>query len=409
MRQRMKTNLVWFTILVSCLLFASSSLGQEMPKPGDVIDKSNYKKYAHLFPEEFLPYFENGFEIIKPISIKVSETKPTPVPKKYLTVSEKNLGKVTLDKDGLVVGYDFHGFPFPDVKPGDKDFATKLMWNFQYRYYGDDIQEVPFTIEIRRGQKATWSRADAIWMYFYNRLYMDPKPVMKTPNNLFKVLRFIYKEPPGMKNLMFLTHRYADVTKSDDTYLYLPTMRRVLRGEAGQRSTPVQGSTQALDDFNVFDGRPFEFTYEFVKEQKVLGVPDNRMTWQEALKNIVPISQSTIQTVGWELKDVYVIDIKAKDAKYPQSKKRIYLDKENFNNIYYAIAWDRAGKLWKVWYADNRRFTLPDGDIGTAMIGLVCVDVQFGLINCAFVDRKMNTGSFEYADFMPSTLLKLAK
>ena len=79
MKKSMKTILVLFVVsfLTSCFLFTSLSFGQEMPKPGEVIDKSNYKKYAHLFPEEFLPGFENGCGgLMKPISIKVSETKP---------------------------------------------------------------------------------------------------------------------------------------------------------------------------------------------------------------------------------------------------------------------------------------------------------------------------------------------
>lgn len=63
MRKRMKTTLVLFTVsLILCLSVTSLSFGQEMPKPGEVIDKSNYKKYAHLFPEEgWLEGFENGW------------------------------------------------------------------------------------------------------------------------------------------------------------------------------------------------------------------------------------------------------------------------------------------------------------------------------------------------------------
>ncbi len=45
MRKRMKTILVLFAVsLTCCFLFTSLSFGQETPKPGEVIDKSNYKK-----------------------------------------------------------------------------------------------------------------------------------------------------------------------------------------------------------------------------------------------------------------------------------------------------------------------------------------------------------------------------
>ena len=91
MKKMEKLAILFLVLFISsCLLFVSASFGQEaMPKPGDVIDKSNYKKYQHLFPQEFLPYFENGYNgLTEPWVIKVSESKPRPVPKIYLDLSE---------------------------------------------------------------------------------------------------------------------------------------------------------------------------------------------------------------------------------------------------------------------------------------------------------------------------------
>ena len=52
-------TLKFWTVMVTALLISgffvvTLSFGQEMPAPGTTIDKTNYKKYAHLFPEEFL-------------------------------------------------------------------------------------------------------------------------------------------------------------------------------------------------------------------------------------------------------------------------------------------------------------------------------------------------------------------
>lgn len=410
-RRKMKTILALLAVsLTTCLLCISLSFAQEMPKPGEVINKSNYKKYAHLFPEWFLPYFEDGYGgIVKPLSIKVSESKPNPIPKKYLELSEENRGKTTVDKDGIVRGYNLQGFPFPGVKPEDKDFATKVMWNYQYRYYGDDEDITGFQAEIRKGERPTFSVYTAPWLFFYNRLYANPHPTWKTPENFFKALMFRYTEPAGMRDLMFATYRYADVMKQDDTYLYLPMLRRILRAEAGQRSVPVQGSTQALDDFYLFDGRQMEFTYEFVGAQKVLAVPGGNLDLPTERK-MIKAGEMLIIPDGWELRDVYVIDIKPKDPKYPQSKKRIYLESENYSAIYYAASWDRPGKLWKVWYGDYTRWPLPDGDIATGIFrGETCVDVQFGLVNTNNQNTKPNSNLFPYNYFMPSNMLKLAR
>lgn len=412
MTKNMKKILALF--IVSCLsswfLFTSSSFGQVLPKPGEIIDKSNYKDYKHLFSEDFGGWFENGWGLVKPLSIKVSETKPNPIPKAYLAFSEKNRGKYTIDKDGFIAGgYDYLGLPFPGVTKDDKDFATKLMWNYEYRYWFDNSEENTYVNDIRKGERTTWWEGRAYWYHFFNRLYVDPKPIVRTPSNLYKALRFVYVEPTGMKNLMFLNWRYLDVKKSDDIYLYLPTLRRVLRGEAGQRSAPIQGSTNSLDEFNVWDGRVPEFTYEFVGEQKVLGISDNKWTEADVKARLGKAGLFFIPTEGWEIKDVYVIDIKSKDSKYPQGKKRIYVDKENGTSIYFTTGWDRAGKVWKIFNADYIKYPLPDGDRSNCMGGYTCVDVQFGLISTAFIYRKLNPKGYAYGDFLPATLLRLAR
>ena len=139
-----KSMMALFAILVLsvCFLSASLSFSEElMPKPGTVIDKTNIKKYAHLFPEAFLPVFEDGFGgLMEPASITVGEHNPKcPVPKEFLALSSENKGKYSLDGDGnLVGGWNRNGIPFPDLQRDDQNFATKLMWNYSGKYNGDD-------------------------------------------------------------------------------------------------------------------------------------------------------------------------------------------------------------------------------------------------------------------------------
>jgi hypothetical protein len=208
-------------------------------------------------------------------------------------------------------------------------------------------------------------------------------------------------KPPSIKNTITLSYRYVDANKPDDTYLYLPSMRRVIRAEAGQRSTPVLGSTQALDDFTVFDGRIPDFNYTLVREQKVLVVPNSEASLKKALASKKRGAEHLpVMTEGYQVRDVYVIDIVPKDPKYPQSKKRIYVDKETLW-AYYGIAWDWAGKLWKVWLQDTHSFPMPiytNGSIGC--------DLQFGMASLYVPDNKMHESHFTYNDVTPQALLK---
>ena len=402
---KLKTLILAAILLVA---FIAPAFSQEMPAPGTTIDKNNYKKYAHLFPEEFAPAFMDGFGgYIKPLAIKVNESKPNPVPKMYLDMSKKNKGKTGLDAQGYVTGYDHVGLPFPDLNRNEKDFLIKWMWNFEYRYQQDDQYQHDNSFEKRKGEKVRIAETEISFIYFINRMINTPKPTMGTPANLAHAMIFQFLTPESMKNTMTMSYRYMDPKKPDDTYLYLPAMRRTLRAEASQRSTPLLGSTQALDDFNGFDGRIPNFGYELIGEKKALVLSSSNTDLNYMKKfssDYVPFQQD-----NWEIRDVYVIDIKPKDPKYPQSKKRIYMDKENCSQIYYTVVWDRAGKLWKMWFTEWKRYPLPDGTFGQAYNGNFGIDFQFGLANYIAGDMKNNNNGFVFNDFTPASLLKRAR
>lgn len=410
MKKRTKRTWLLFALfcLTSYFLFASLSFTQEMPKPGEVVDKSNYKKYSHLFPEEFWPAFENGFGgFWKPISMKVVETKPALQPKKYLAYSEKNRGKFTLDKDGYIVGgYDHEGLPFPGVTKDDKDFATKFMWNTEYRYQADDWKGPEINYSKRKGETPFLVSFPSERLSFINRIY---SPKIENPTGIERAQINTYVEPNSMKDFKFLTFRYLDPKKPDDTYLYIPSMRRVLRGDAGQRSTPLQGTIVAMDDFTGFEGKVSEFTYQFVREQKVLGIVDTGLTIEKA-KALRAQSGKEMPFLSdnFEVRDVYVINIKSKDSQYPQSKKQIYIDKE-CHSILYTIVWDRAGKLWKVWCCGFIGEPLADGNKVHNFSSFAGLDIQSGYANFTCVDFKVNGQGFTSSDFVPSVLVKKSR
>ena len=401
-------------ILAAVLLaaFIAPAYAQEMPAPGTTIDKNNYKKYAHLFPEEFAPAFMDGFgSVIAPIKIKVeAQTPVVGVPKSYLALSAKNKGKYQLDAQGNIPNFRRGlALPFPDLQRSDKDFATKLMWNYDNRYRWDDMTESGKggSWEKRKGQPARYNTATFLQVYYANRMVLDPKPNLENGIDLFFSLLMHYVLPDSIKNTIMLTYRYTDVKKNDDTYMYLPSMRRVLRAEAGQRSTPILGSTQALDDFGGFDGRTPDFSYTLVKEQKVLTIADDKSPWSIG-NNWQPKGDLFFIPDGWEMRDTYVIDIKPRDPKYPQSKKRVWMDKENLG-CYYAVAFDRAGKLWKVWFNPQKAFPLPNGEKVVVQNGVFGIDIQFGMASGFHMDQKLNSYNATYNDSTPAALLKRAR
>ena len=400
------------TLILAAILmaaFVAPAYAQEIPAPGTKIDKNNYKKYAHLFPEEFLPVFTDGFNgLVSPIEVNVMAPTNIGFPKAFHEYSAKNKGKYSVDASGQIVPFfPREGLPFPDLQRNDKDFLVKFMWNFDNKYTHDDMHDTSKggSYEKRRGEPVRWNTSEILSADFRNRMFAKQKPNLTNPINLFNTMLMHFVLPDSIKNTMLLTYRYVDSKKIDDTYMYLPSMRRVLRAEAGQRSTPVQGSVSATDDFGGFLGRIPEFTYTFVKEQKVLAIIDSRFTGQVARnwkKGELPFPYE-----GYQVRDVYVIDVKPKDPKYPQSRKRLWIDKESLM-VPYAASWDRAGKLWKVWFNYLKTKTSPTGEKYIAMDGNFGADIQFGLANSYAADLIFNTNNYTYEDFIPSALLKMA-
>jgi hypothetical protein len=339
------------------------------------------------------------------------ESKPASQPKAFLALSEKNRGKYTIDKDGFIAGgYDYIGLPFPGVTPDDKDFATKFMHNYNYRYIWEDSVGPARDAEKRRGESVTNIDFDQQSISFIGRLIEPPKPFFKNPAELQFAQVLAYTYPSSYRGQVLLTYKYLDQKKSDEVYIYLPTMRRVLRGDASQRSTPIQGTTQAFDDFNGgFEGKVQEFTYKFLGERKVMGSLTSPFNIAMSKKlqaeggGTLPFSSE-----NWEVRDAYVMEINSKDPKYPQSKKVIYVDKDTLM-ILHASAWDRAGKLWKNWLCNWRTYELPNGDKAHTNVGQLGIDIQVGFATFFTMDNKMVGNGLKYVDVMPSALAKISR
>jgi len=407
MTDRMKK----FTLLSAawCLAFllcfcASLSAEEALPQPGEMINSSNIAKYKHLFPDFFHEAFTTGWDLLDPFSITVRESKSNPIPKPFLEASEKNRGKYSVDSEGYVTGGPFEGIvgvPFPDIDPGDPDFAQKFMWNYDYRYRFDDQYYMFTNFSKRRGDPLMADVVEAWHISFQNRMFDDPKPLYKTRTGLRSVHFLKNLQPPVQRNFITNLIRYTDQRLQDTTYLYLPTMRRVLRGEAGERSTPIMSSTQAPDDFYAFDGRIAEFTYKFVEERKVIALADAKVRYPDVKGK--KFSNIPVEQDNWMVKDVYVIDITPKDPKYPQSKKQIWCDKET-TWAYYAASWDRAGALWKVWQLACNNEPLPSGGTVPYFTGMLGVDTQLGYAVQMVADWKLNGNGLTENDVSVSAM-----
>jgi len=330
-------------------------------KAGDKFDKSNVAQIKDLISPGVQWCVEHG------MPIRIIDSKKIEWPKAYKDATEKYSGQVKLSADARHLENYVAGMPFPKIDPNDPQVAAKIMWNFDRKFLiTDDIDIRNFDADvgaINPDKEMTVERhylLDHLRRLIYvGRLYVDPKPKLEPNKDEVQYKQGLYPilEPFDLKGTGVLSYRYLDPEKQDDSWLYLPGLRRVRRLSAAQRSDSLFGQDTDLDSYYGYDGHPAWMDWKFLGEKEVLGVVHGEnypVKWSTG-----PGSFSFDE--AWEKRPVYVIEGKSKFPQYSYSKRIIYIDKEAWVVLYSDI-YDRGGNLWKVWINDYTfRKQVPGG------------------------------------------------
>jgi hypothetical protein len=342
---------------VAALALASATPVRADVSPGDKITDANMDKVKNLVSPGMNWCIKRGWPIT------ISETKRIEWPKAYKEATEKYASQAKLTPDGLDVKNYVAGLPFPNLDPKDPQYAYKIMWNYSYQFLTTD------DVDLRNFDADTGSIADHGPMsverhflldhfrrlFWTGRLYVDPKPEKPNPNG-YRAQQGLYPilEPFDLKGVGALGNRYNDSGKQDDSWLYLPSLRRVRRLSTAQRSDALFGQDTDVDSYYGYAGHIAWMDWKFLGEQEVIGAfhaKNYPVKWD-------PKVDWAFDDV-WEKRKVYVVEGVSKLPQYAYSKRVLYIDKEAwvvpFTDIY-----DRSGELWKIWINDfSFRTTVP--------------------------------------------------
>jgi Protein of unknown function (DUF1329) len=317
--------------------------------PGDVINAQNVDKVKDLISPGLEWCIRHGWPVT------ISETKRIEWPRAYREATEKYSGQVKLSKDGLRVENYVAGQPFPALDPKDPQIAQKIMLNYDYNFFVTD------DVDLRNFDADTGSIADHGPMtierhflldhfrrlFWTGRLYIDPKPEMPNPNG-YRRQEGLYPimEPYDLRGVGALGYRYLDPSKSDDSWLYLPSLRRVRRLSTAQRSDALFGQDTDVDSYGGYAGQIAWMDWKYLGEREMLGVAHAKnvpVKWH-------PKVDWAFDEV-WEKRKFYVVEGISKLPQYAFSKRVLFIDKEGWG-IPYSDIYDRGGELWKIWIND---------------------------------------------------------
>lgn len=325
----------------------------QFPQPGDVVDQSNMAEAADVLNPTANWMLNQGMKM------KVIEYREYKWPRAYAEATEKFAGQVNLSEDGRTLTNYVAGCPFPNIDANDPLAGAKAMWNHEYFPDFTDNVGCPWILELvnYKGEMERFY-ASHFWrrMKWEGRLHMDPKPIAPfNPQITYTEQWGPLYAPNDLKGAGVLNFRYTPLENPDDSYMYLPELRRVRRISVANRSDAFWGTDIDIDSIWGFNAKPGYWTWRVLAEKETLmaahsGHYQDREVWAAA-----PDGRSGAtaflwsDTVQWERRPVWVVEgIPTGYNQYAYSKRVIYLDKEYFNTSW-SETYDQGGEIWKTW------------------------------------------------------------
>jgi len=336
-------------------------------KEGDIITFDKLDALRPFLPEEF--WNNRDFFFYEGMQLEVGPFyRDYGPPEAYTSATEKYRGQPKIGPDNSLENFTA-GQPFPMEKvdcKGDPQAGVKIMWNFDYSWQGaggsasfyysywDRGEELPLYYEGTSKTVMLSHRVEAEYAEDGGDVFRGEKR-----KNAFGV---DVTAPFDARGIMLMSYRYksSDMprseAKNDDTWVYVPTLRRVRRISTAQRTDSISGTDFTFDDLRSFAGIVPQYEWECLGEMdmiapmntKVKGFPYDRD------HNFGPYGLSFADD-RWEMRKVVKVRMIPKNSDHPYHHKDIYIDKQTMNALY-SFAYDQKEELWKIiWH--NRRWS----------------------------------------------------
>jgi len=334
-------------------------------KEGDVITFDKLDSLKEFLPKEI--WANRDFIFFEGMQLEIGPFQKDYSPAQvYKDATAKFAGQAKLGPDGSLEGYTA-GQPFPldqvDCK-GDPDAGTKIIWNFHYRWAPPS--------GLSSFYYSYWDRGEELPLYYEGtgggvQLSHRPEPgLLAEGGDMFRgetrknAGGAEVTAPFDARGIMLLTYRYKesdkplDQARNDDTWVYVPTLRRVRRISTAQRTDAISGTDFTLDDLFSFNGVVPQYTWQCLGEQDVIAPFNTKVKGYPLVKdqNFGPYGLSFAND-RWDLRRAYVIRMDPRNEDHPYSRKDIYIDKETLQPLY-SFAYDQKEELWKILYHNHR-------------------------------------------------------
>jgi hypothetical protein len=350
--------------LVAC---CRASAFADAPGPGAVLDASNAATAAELLPPEIVARYQAG-EYRN--TVAAWPTTPAFAPD-FIEATKKNQATLATNERGTILdgpggtrARGVYGLPFK-IDPADPHAGVKAIWNAYYSLWRVASTEDMLALDWV-GKKGLERQAvmEARTLY-YEGVPKSHAP-KQNPLDLAAQQHAIVTSPADLNGTASLLWRFHDPDKEDESWTYVPALRRVRKISPTNRSDGFLGSDLSQDDGSFFDGKPESFTWKLVGEREgyVLADPASltgtvkRTAHQDGYaeewspsQKVVGYQDQSWTGVGWApiapvlvRRKLWVVEAVPRDPFYLFKRIEIALDQETFQGVW-SRKFDAQGGL----------------------------------------------------------------
>jgi len=263
----------------------------------------------------------------------------------FYAATEKNKETCYVDENGILQGFN-GAIAIPTPKNG-----LEAIWNVRRMYLGDDAK----SLQCRRLVSPSGKIKKTMWetmvlSYGQARLKSQPFP---NPDKIFQKMRTLTTYPADEKGLDFLSFSYMDDSRLEDTWLFMPTLRRVRRAPAMTNGGQLDGELTMDENGMEFRGTVNNWDWKLhgKKEMYVayncydMFPPDAEDEDECWPKDLNP------ERIRYELHRVWVVEgILKEGLDHPYSRRVSYYDEDAWQPVL-GDRYDKRGNLWRMYEA----------------------------------------------------------
>jgi hypothetical protein len=370
------------TIAIALLvaMTAGQALAAGSIPAGTVITRQNWQQYKDFMPLTLQMMFQSNnraVEVPPEAQMVVADEHNYPISKGFLDATEKYSKQVRLVKapNGSygIQGY-VAGVPFPDLKTSDPLAGYKLMYDFYYQYsaaaYAFDHSQV---IDIDQYDNESFLHALLIQyqlMHVTDTGYAMTNPAAAGDGVLITTMAE-QLDPEQIRYLTALNITWDDPNRFPEAYVFIPSLRRVLRLSSAARCAPFQGQDFANDDLTNIPQPPTWFQAKYLGKRKMvdfffnddpksLAASAQRANYYKGSAALFPVPSMG----SWQTRDEYVLQLQRLPQYargYCYANRVMYLDAQTYTWKGWGDLWDQNNKFWRGVIGFEAPLKKPDG------------------------------------------------